>query len=303
MPEITPNAISDTLEERVFRAQSGDRKALESVMHDIQKDIHTLAIRFLWHPQDAEDAVQEILIRVMTGLSNFRGESQFRTWVYRVAINALLTLRKQRMEFNTLSFEQFGEDLAQGLSVLDDGLVVEDTSSDLLLVEEIKIGCTLAMLQCLDREHRLAYILGEIMEFDHIQAANVMNITAAAFRKRLSRARAHIFSFMQAYCGLINPECACRCHRRVETAVAKGRVDPSRLLFASSPQQAKRFPQVLVEIRQLEKVRQVAALYQSHVLQEQASGEFSDWLKNLLDEMLDGHTRQEFVANTQPVSD
>src|SRR6185503_19792087 len=111
---------------------------------------------------------------------------------------------------------------------------------------------TLAMLQCLDRDHRLAYILGEILEMDHIQASGVLETTPAAFRKRLSRARTSITSFMTAHCGLINPANACRCHRRAGTAVALVRVDPSHLLFATSQQQARRFPQVLAEIRQLE---------------------------------------------------
>lgn len=281
----TPRA-AEILEHEVIRAKRGDRAALESVVRAVQKDVYNLAIRFLWHPQDAEDATQEILIRVVTGLGGFRRESGFRTWVYRVACNALLTLRKQRMEQQSLSFEQFGEDLARGLS--DARLRIEDDMTEKLLLEEVKIGCTLAMLQCLDRNHRLAYILGEIMELDHLQAAEALETTPAAFRKRLSRARASILSFMTGHCGLINSANACRCHRRVDTAMALGRVDPSRLTFATSQEQAGRFPQVLAEIRQLEETRRVATLYQSHP-EARTSGVFVAWLKKLLDEMPDRH--------------
>lgn len=276
--------ITNSLEQEVVRAQEGDRAALEFVIREVQKNVYQLAMRFLWHPQDAEDATQEILIRVITGLGSFRGESGFTTWVYRVASNALLTLRKQRLELQSLSFEQFSEDLAHGLS--DSHLRVEDNLSHIMLLEEIKIGCTLAMLQCLDREHRLAYILGEIMELDHVQAAKALEITSATFRKRLSRARASILSFMKSHCGLINPENACRCHRRVDTAIALGCVDSSQLLFASSQQHAKQFPQVLFEIRQLEETRRIVALYQSHP-EAKASEGFIIWLKKLLDEMPD----------------
>ena len=292
MDEHTTPGAAEILEHEVARAKSGDRAALESVIRAVQKDIHNLAIRFLWHPQDAEDATQEILIRVLTSLGGFRGESGFRTWVYRVACNALLTLRKQRMEQQLLSFEQFGEDLAQGSS--DAPLRIEDDLSERLLLEEVKIGCTLAMLQCLDRDHRLAYILGEIMELDHIQAAGALETTPAAFRKRLSRARTSIISFMTAHCGLINPANACRCHRRVGTAVTLGRVDPSHLLFATSQQQARRFPEVLAEIRQLEESRRAAALYRSHP-EAKTSGAFISWLKKLLDEMPDRHLSEKDV--------
>ena len=282
MDEVTGSGVSHTLEHEVALARSGDPVALESVVRTVQQDIYKLALRFLWHPQDAEDASQEILIRVITSLSGFRGESGFRTWVYRVACNALLTLRKKRMEQQSLSFEQFAEDLAHGLS--DFPLCVEDEIEQKLLLEEVKIGCTLAMLQCLDSKHRLAYILGEIMELDHIQSAGALDISPATFRKRLSRARASILSFMTAQCGLINPANACRCSRRVSTAITLGRVDPSNLIFATSQQQAKRFPQILVEIRELEKYRRAAALYQSHP-EVRAPDAFSLWLQKLLDEM------------------
>jgi RNA polymerase sigma factor (sigma-70 family) len=289
---MTP-AASITLEAEVARANSGDRAALESIVRAVQKDIYRLAIRFLWHPQDAEDATQEILIRVITGLGSFRGESGFRTWVYRVASNALLTLRKQRMEQQSLHFEQFGQDLENGL--VNTHLTVPDNASEALLIEEVKIGCTLAMLQCLDRDHRLAYILGEIMELDHTDAANALDITSAAFRKRLSRARASILAFMQSHCGLVNPDNACRCSRRVSTAVALGRVDPAHLLFASSQQQARRFPQVLAQIRLLEDSRRATALYQSHP-EAVPSGAFIAWLKDLLDTLPD----KPLIENSTP---
>ncbi|MDF2183094.1 sigma-70 family RNA polymerase sigma factor [Neptuniibacter sp. CAU 1671] len=284
MDEIPLIEDAHTLEHDVALAMAGDADALEAVVRTVQQDIYRLALRFLWHPQDAEDASQEILIRVITHLSSFRGESGFRTWVYRIACNALLTLRKKRMEQQSLSFDQFAEDLANGLA--DSPLSVEDDGEQSLLLEEVKIGCTLAMLQCLDRKHRLAYILGEIMELDHIQSADALQITPATFRKQLSRARGSILSFMTAQCGLINPDNACRCSRRVSTAITLGRVDPTNLIFATSQQQAKRFPLVLGEIRALEEYRRAAALYQSHP-EVKPPDAFSLWLQQLLAEMPD----------------
>jgi RNA polymerase sigma factor (sigma-70 family) len=269
----------EQLESAVANAQQGDRSALESVMHAIRPDVHALALRYLWHPQDADDATQDILIRVLTGLSGFRGNSGFRTWVYRVACNALLTLKRERRQHPTMSFDEMGEDLARGLS--GSSLNVDDDTAQALLLEEVKIGCTLAMLQCLDRDQRLAYILGEIMELDHLEAATALQITPAAYRKRLSRARDAVVAFMQGRCGLVNTDGACRCHRRVDTAVALGRVDPQALMFATSAAHAKRFPQVLAEIRSLEAQRRAAALYRSHPVSGESDG-FAIWLRELI---------------------
>jgi RNA polymerase sigma factor (sigma-70 family) len=283
-PEHAPVGPDQSLESDVTRAKDGDRDALERVVGSVQQDVYRVALRFLWHPEDAEDATQEILIRVITGLGTYRGDSSFWTWVYRIASNTLLTMSKKRTEQQSLSFEEFADDLAQGLS--DDPLAVEGDVDHALLLEEVKIGCTMAMLMCLDRNHRLAYVLGEIVELDHREAAEVLEIAPATFRKRLSRARASITSFMTSRCGLADPANACRCRRRVAAAVSLGRVDPANLLFASSFEQARRFPQVLETIRNLEATRRAAALYRSHP-EPVAGGDLTSWLRTTLDGRLE----------------
>jgi len=273
--------VNERLESEVDRARDGDRKALETVVRAVQKDVYRLALRFLWHPEDAQDATQEILVRIVTGLGGFRGESAFRTWVYHIACNTLISLRKTgRMERQGLSFDELGEDLARGLS--DEPVVGRYAADEALLLEEVKIGCTTAMLLCLDREHRLAYVLGEIVELDHREAAEVLEVAPATYRKRLSRARERITTFMMSHCGLTNPASACRCRRRVEAAVKLGRVDADHLLFASSLAQAKRFPQVLAAIRDLEETRRAAALYRSHPDPEPSEA-FISWLRRTID--------------------
>jgi RNA polymerase sigma factor (sigma-70 family) len=250
------------LQQQVRQAQNGNREALEQVIRATQDRIYGLALRMLWHPEDAKDATQEILIRVITHLGTFRGESSFVTWLYRVAANALLTIRKGRAEEARLTFQAFEQDLDEGIS--DARVAVSPGLDEALLLKEVKIGCTQAMLLCLDRPHRLAYILGEILELEGSEAAEVMEISPQAFRKRLSRARAEIVSFMQRKCGLVNPQSGCRCRRRVNRAIQLGRVDPRHLLFASNAQKARDFPQVLSTIRQLEEGQRAVALYRSH---------------------------------------
>jgi RNA polymerase sigma factor (sigma-70 family) len=215
----------------------------------------------LWHPEDARDATQEILIRIVTRLSTFRGASAFSTWAYRVAANYLLTARKSRLEERSYTFERFGRELEQGLS---DAAAPPASGEMALLLEEVKVGCTLAMLTCLDRPHRLAYVLGEILEMDGDEAARVLGIGAAAYRKRLCRAREAVVAFTRAKCGLVNPERPCRCRRRLWEAVRAGRVTPGHLMFASDAERARQFPRVLAEIRRLEGVRRAAALFRSH---------------------------------------
>jgi len=77
----------------VTRARSGEREALETLVGRHQTWIYNIALRMLSHPQDAQDATQEILIKALTTLSWFEGRSSFRTWLYRIVLNHVLNIR------------------------------------------------------------------------------------------------------------------------------------------------------------------------------------------------------------------
>ena len=231
------------LEDLVAAAQQGDREALEAVVRQIQDQVHHLAIRMLVNPDDAAEATQEILIRVVTRLSTFRGSSAFPTWVYRVASNYLLNARKIRDRDPGLDFETFRQDLESGLSE-------SPAPDDQVLLNELRISCTLAMLLCLDLKHRIAYVLGDILELDHTEAAEVLEISRANYRKRLSRARGEVVAFTSKSCGLANPSARCSCPGRLPAAVAKGRVHPDRIVFARTG--APEYEEVVAQARAVE---------------------------------------------------
>lgn len=210
----------DALGLKVQRAKDGDGEALEQVIRAVKDDVYRLALRMTGHPEEASDATQEILVKVVTRLEGFRGDSGFRTWVYRIAVNHVLDRKKSRIEQLELSFERFGADLLDGLAGEPDG--------DPLLAEEVKRGCTLAMLTCLDREHRLAYILSDVFDLPAAEAAALCSISEEAHRQRASRARRALEEFTLAFCGVVNSAAPCSCARRVARARQLGRVDAER---------------------------------------------------------------------------
>ena len=235
-------------QQTVERARGGDRAALEALVRAVQDTIYALALRMLWHPADAEDAAQEIQVKLVTRLDSFRGDAAFTTWAYRVAVNHLLSTRRRRPEQQALSFDEFGDDLARGLDEPYDPHGVDEA----LLAEEVKVGCTQAMLLCLDREHRAAYVLGEVFELDSRDAAYALDVTPAAYRKRLQRARERVQSFMEGHCGIVDPANPCRCRRRIGAAIAGERVAPRALLFARRG------------VADMERLHSAAAVMRSH---------------------------------------
>ncbi|HEY1302670.1 MAG TPA: RNA polymerase sigma factor [Vicinamibacterales bacterium] len=247
--------MPETLEALARRAIDGDRDALDRIVRDLQGDIYGLALRMLWNREDAEDATQEILVRVVTRLSQFDFRSKLKTWVYRIAVNHILDVKKSPVERMELTFERFGRDLADGLSSKGPG-----DAERSLLTEEVKIGCTIGMLQCLDRPHRLAYILGEIFELPGPEGADALEIPAELFRKRLQHARMAITSFTRVHCGLVSDTAACSCNRRVPAALGAGRIHADAPQFA---EKASSYHETRSYVRRVEEARWALEVHRS----------------------------------------
>ena len=191
----------------VQEALEGDKASLEKLIVEIQGYVYNLAVRFYWNPPDAQDATQEILV------------------MYRLATNYLLNAK--RSEAEALTFEEGAEHLSKGLEF--PGYDLPDRG---LLEEEVKISCTTSMLVCLSRPMRLAYLIGEILEFDSNEGSFILGIDPATFRKRLSLARQKIRDFMGKQCGLYNPANPCRCHRQISYSLDVAWFDRENLNFA-----------------------------------------------------------------------
>jgi RNA polymerase sigma factor (sigma-70 family) len=221
--------MAQPLEALVPLALAGDRAAVEAIVDGVRDDVYHLALRMLGGRADAEDATQEILIQALTHLSQFRGEAKLGTWVWRIAHRHLMAWRRTRRE-ELATFENIERMIAAG----------EDSPPQLplpeseirLLAEETRLACTGAMVMALDREHRIAWILGEVFELSSEDAAEVVGVEPPAFRKRLQRARERLGEWMKRKCGLVDPSNLCRCLRQVPIANGAGVARLDDLQFA-----------------------------------------------------------------------
>lgn len=211
-------------------AAEGDKGALEQLLTGVQDLAFNLSLRMLGTIHDAEDASQEILIRVMTNLASFRGESAFTTWVFRIAVNHLKNYRKSMFAQHPLSFEYYGEDIVSGKEKdIPDLTMGVDRN---LLEQELKLSCTNVMLQCLDTDSRCIYILGTMFRVDSRLAAEILEISPEAYRQRLSRIKKKMAGFLDEYCGL-SGKGVCSCSKRISYAIATHRVNPEKPEYTS----------------------------------------------------------------------
>lgn len=212
----------------IDQAVSGDKNSLEELLGKIHNNVFNLSLRMLGMIPDAEDATQDILIRIMTNLSTFRKESSFHTWVYRISANYLINYKKSMFAQHPLDFEIYGNDIRYAKTDEIEDLV--DELSREILAEELKMCCTNVMLQCLDSESRCIFILGTMFKIDSRTAAEILDITPENYRQRLSRIRKKVAEFLAYHCGLTETG-ICSCKKRVNYAILQKRIDPKNPKF------------------------------------------------------------------------
>lgn len=216
-----------SIEVFIDKALEGNTKALEEILLEVKDLIYNLSLRMLGTSNDADDATQDILVRVMTNLASFRKESSFSTWVYRIAVNYLIDYKKSMFAQRPLDFEFYANDIKAGYVENTDELMLGVSKEE--LAQELKMSCTNVMLQCLDPQTRSIFILGTMFKVDSKMAGDILGISADNYRQKLSRARKKMASFLKEYCGLNGG--LCNCQNRIGYAILTHRLNPNHLEY------------------------------------------------------------------------
>lgn len=226
----------DDLNALIDKATAGDKESLEIILLSVRDLVFNLSLRMLGTFHDAEDATQDILLKVMTHLSSFKKESSFSTWVFRIATNYLINYKKHMFAKYPLNFEFYGDDIENGK--IQDVPDLTQNVEKAILAEELKMSCTNVMLQCLDMESRCIFILGTMFKVDSRIAGDVLGITPETYRQRLSRIRRKVADFLTGYCGEYGSG-KCRCKDKINYAIQNHRLHPSTLDFTGAAELPK----------------------------------------------------------------
>jgi RNA polymerase sigma factor (sigma-70 family) len=246
-----------SVDELARRAADGDRDALTALVRELQHPMYRLALRFLGHPEDAQDACQEILVRIVTRLGTFEGRSKFTTWAYTVATRSLLRTRRRAVESSVRGAQAFAARLDAGLGDIDTTL---EEAEYRLLCEEVRISCTYGMLLCLSRPQRAAYLLADVVGLTDVEGAEILECSREAFRQRVARARRTLRQVIDDRCGLVDPANPCRCGRQIAASESGGILRRDHLPLAEHDRREVR---VWIEpvARQLDEVVAIGDLY------------------------------------------
>ncbi len=170
----------------VERVQSGDREAFGLLVEKYQRRLLRLVMRLVRDPAEAEDVAQDAFIKAYRALPNFRGESAFYTWLYRIGVNTAknwLVANGRRMPTVSEITNEDGEGVDEG------GLLRDEETPDRVLMSK-QIGETVsAAMDGLPEDLRTAIALREIEGLSYEEIAQVMDCPIGTVRSRIFRAR------------------------------------------------------------------------------------------------------------------
>ena len=180
--EESEHPMADRLANLVAAAKSGDRDAFEELVRETSAETYTLAYRLLGNEEDARDVVQEAYLRAYRGISRFRGEAQFTTWLYRITANCASTALQRRVRHRHEELEE------------DDSLVETHVDRDPQARAEagaLRDRLTAALAE-LPPRLRAVVVLRDVYDLPHEAIATELGITETAAKVRLHRARARL---------------------------------------------------------------------------------------------------------------
>jgi RNA polymerase sigma-70 factor (ECF subfamily) len=183
--------MPDTEQHLIQRAQTGDQEAFAVLVTEHERYVYNLALRVLKNEEEALDLAQETFVRAWMALPNFRGQSQFRTWLYRIVTNLC---------YNRLP------KLRRSLNELGDDIIAEIPETEINFgnpaqgVESRELRSHLHQaIDHLDENYRLLISLRYQNELSYEEIASTLNLPLGTVKTGLFRAKEQLRLALQAY--------------------------------------------------------------------------------------------------------
>ena len=172
----------------VEKLRAGDQTALRDMVEARQGLVYNTVIGFLQHPEDAEDVTQEVFIKVFESIGQFKGESAFTTWLYRIAVTSALEFlrKKSRKKRSGLVSRLFGDDntpLTDPADFVHPGVKLDQRENARMLFEAMRM---------LPENQRIAFTLHKVEGLSYQEVAAIMSVSVSAVESLLHRAKQNL---------------------------------------------------------------------------------------------------------------
>lgn len=188
--------------ELIALCQKGNVEAFEKLVTKYEKQVYTVAYRFMGNHEDACDLAQEALVKAYKYISHFRGESSIKTWLYHIVANACRDELRKRKKNNVVSLDS--------PIINDEGGELTRQTEDWTFAPELVYenkemqAMIQKVLDNLSPEYKEVLIMREIMGFSYEEIAKQLNCSLGTVKSRISRARKAMRDYMLARRELFN---------------------------------------------------------------------------------------------------
>jgi RNA polymerase sigma-70 factor (ECF subfamily) len=172
----------------IEKLRAGDQTAFRDMVEARQGLVYNTVIGFLQHPEDAEDVTQEVFIKVFESIGQFKGESAFTTWLYRIAVTSALEFlrKKSRKKRSGLISRLFGDDntpLSDPADFVHPGVKLDQRENARLLFEAMRM---------LPENQRIAFTLHKVEGLSYQEVASIMAVSVSAVESLFHRAKQNL---------------------------------------------------------------------------------------------------------------
>jgi RNA polymerase sigma-70 factor (ECF subfamily) len=193
----------------VTEARAGDGRAFESLITPLHRPLFAYIYRMIAHRQDAEDALQDVLVRTLESLPSFRREAKFKTWLFGIATHVCLDLLRARRRWR-LEAQLEGEKESKASPETLEQLVKVMNAPDFVFeIREHIAFCFACVGRSLEPEEQAALMLREVLGFSNEESAKMLEVSEPVFRHRLSSARSRMMRDFEGLCQLVSKTGAC----------------------------------------------------------------------------------------------
>lgn len=219
----------------VARAQAGDESAFEPLIEPWRQPLFGYIFRMVTHRQDAEDILQDVVLRVLRGIREFRGESQFKSWLFGIATHVCLdhlrTKKRWRTEAQLSAEQETDADPARFGAILE---LMHQPSFCFEIREHIAF-CFSCISRALPPEQQAALMLLEVLGFTGAEAAKMLSLSESALRRLLTAARRKMTNDFDGLCALINKRGICHQCRGLREGAGPGHSGPDLVQIEVAP--------------------------------------------------------------------
>jgi len=206
---MTPHTSIEQETQLVARARSGDERAFTELVEPLRRPLFAYVYRMVTLRQDAEDLLQDVLVRVLQGLPSFRGEARFKTWLFGIATHVCMDHLRSKKRWR-VEAQLHGQHETEGDENEIAKLDALMRSPDFVFEMREHIAfCFSCISRTLEPDEQAAIMLREVLGFSNQEAAAMLEVTEPVFRHRLSSARAKMIGSYEGLCQLINKTGVC----------------------------------------------------------------------------------------------